>query len=81
MTPAPQPGDDVLSGDGRRPSTLRIEVPSDFRQLLDRSPSAATAWHDALRTHFMWALGSGYSVAGLHRDPFSARAFYALQAT
>jgi chorismate synthase len=81
LTPAPQPGDRLLPGDGRRPPALRIEVPTDFRQLIARSPETAVAWHDALRGHFLWALGAGYVVTGLHRDPLTSRSFYTLQAS
>lgn len=81
LTPVPQPGDDVLQLDNGRPAALRIEVPTDFRQLVARSPSIATAWHHALRGHFLWALGAGYVVTGLQRDPLSSRCFYTLQAS
>jgi predicted GNAT superfamily acetyltransferase len=81
LTPAPQPGDDVLSRDGRQSAALRIEVPTDFRQLATRSPATAIAWHGALRGHFLWALGAGYVVTGLHRDPLTSRSFYTLKAS
>lgn len=81
MTPAPQPGDDVVRRDGCRLAALRIEIPTDFRQLLVRSPAIAIAWHGALREHFLWALGAGYVVTGLHRDPLNSRSFYMLQAS
>ena len=54
-------------------------MPSDFHQILAVSPRAAKAWHEAVRTHFLWALGNGYAVAGLHRDPITARSFYVLE--
>ncbi|MCY7379821.1 MAG: hypothetical protein LH467_10865 [Gemmatimonadaceae bacterium] len=81
LTPAPQPGDDVLQRDGRESAALRIEVPTDFRQLIARSPAIAIDWHDALREHFVWALGAGYVVTGLHRDSLNSRSFYTLQAS
>ena len=81
LTPAPQPGDDVLRHGGRKSAALRIEVPSDFRQLIARSPAIAIAWHGALREHFLWALAAGYVVTGLQRDPLNARSFYTLQAS
>ena len=81
LTFAPQPGDDVLSRDGPRPAALRIEVPTDFRQLIARSPATATAWHVALREQFVWALGAGFVVTGLHRESLTSRSFYTLQAT
>ena len=81
LTPAPQPGDDVLRRDGRESASLRIEVPTDFRQLITRSPALAIAWHHALREHFLWALGAGYVVTGLHRDSLNSRSFYTLQAS
>jgi chorismate synthase len=80
LTPAPQNGDLLLDTNGTRPSSLRIEVPADFRQLLARSPAVATAWHAALRRHFKWALDAGYVVTGLHRDPLTSRSFYTLEA-
>lgn len=81
LTPAPQPGDDVLRRGSRETAALRIEVPTDFRQLIARSPAIAIAWHTALREHFLWALGAGYVVTGLHRDPLTSRSFYTLQAS
>ncbi len=79
LTYTPQPGDALFQGDGK-PAAIRIEVPSDFPQLLQQSPATAVAWHGSLRSHFQWALDAGYSVAGLQRDPLTARTFYALQA-
>jgi predicted GNAT superfamily acetyltransferase len=79
LTPTPQPGDALFQRDGK-PAALRIEVPSDFPQLLQQSPATAVAWHGSLRSHFQWALDAGYAVAGLQRDPLTARTFYALQA-
>ena len=81
LTPAPQPGDDVLRRGGRRADALRIEIPTDFRQLIVQSPAIAIAWHGALREHFLWALGAGYVVTGLHRDSLNSRSFYTLQAS
>ncbi len=81
LTPAPWPGDDVLRRGGRESVALRIEVPTDFRQLIARSPAAAVAWHHALREHFLWALGAGYVVTGLQRDSLNSRSFYTLQAS
>ena len=80
LTPSPQPGDLVLRRDGRRSAALRIEIPTDFRVLVARSPAIAIAWHDAVREHFLWALGAGYVVTGLRRDPLNSRSFYTLQA-
>ena len=81
LTPTPQPGDDVLQRDGREAASLRIEVPTDFRQLFARSPATAIAWQHALREHFLWALDAGYVVTGLHRDSQNSRSFYSLQAS
>ncbi len=80
LTLSPQPGDLVLRRDDHRASALRIEIPTDFRVLIARSPAVAIAWHDAVREHFQWALGAGYVVTGLHRDPLNSRSFYTLQA-
>src|SRR5258705_339412 len=80
LTLTPKAGDDLLDPDDDNRTSLRIEVPTDFRQLLARSPTRATAWHAALRRHFLWALDAGYVVTGLHRDPLSSRSFYTLAA-
>jgi predicted GNAT superfamily acetyltransferase len=79
LTPAPQAGDPLADTNRDQPHALRIEVPSDFRLLLSRAPALATAWHAALRRHFTWALGSGYTVTGVHRDAVASRCFYALE--
>ena len=79
LTPAPQAGDPIIDMKGKRPDALRIEVPADFRQLLSTSPALATAWHAALRHHFTWALGAGFTVTGLHRDAVATRCFYTLE--
>lgn len=78
LTAEPQPDDDALLPGDRTPPSVWIEVPSDFQQLLAEAPRAARAWHAAVREHFMWALGKGYVVTGLHRDPISSRSFYVL---
>lgn len=79
LSAEPQPGDDVLEPGDRSPPAVWIEVPSDFQQLLAVSPRAAKAWHEAVRTHFLWALGNDYRVAGFHRDPITGRSFYVLE--
>jgi chorismate synthase len=80
LTPAPTPGDDALEIGRARPATLRIEVPSDFAELIARSPATAAAWHAALRRHFTWALDAGYEVTGLQRDHLGSRTYYTLVA-
>ena len=62
-----------------RAESIEIEVPSDFQELLARSPSSAVRWHGALSQQFLWALGEGYVVTGLHRDRFTARSYYLLE--
>lgn len=73
----PQAGDVSLLK-AERPPAVWIEVPTDMQQLVASSPAAAAAWHASVRTHFEWALRSGYAVAGLHRDPVASRSFYVL---
>lgn len=79
LSAEPQQGDDVLQPADRTPPTVWIEVPSDFQSLLATSPRAAHAWHAAVREHFLWALGHGYAVGGLHRDAVTSRSFYVLE--
>jgi predicted GNAT superfamily acetyltransferase len=80
LTLAPQPGDEVLLTDGDLPARIWIEVPTDFQQVLARSHATAAAWHEALRRNFLWALGEGYVVTGLRRDPLTSRSYYTLEA-
>jgi chorismate synthase len=61
-------------------SRLRLEIPTDFAQLLADSPSEARAWHTATRERFQWAFANGYAVTGLRRDPSTSRSFYILEA-
>jgi predicted GNAT superfamily acetyltransferase len=58
---------------------LRIEIPTDFAQLLAESPSEARTWHGATREHFEWAFANHYTVIGLRRDPTTTRSFYLLE--
>ncbi len=80
LTPEPQDGDVVFgTDDSERPSTLWIEVPADIQRVIASAPAAATAWHAVTRENFQWALGNGYSVTGLYRDPVTSRAFYVFE--
>jgi predicted GNAT superfamily acetyltransferase len=79
LTPYPQPGDSVLNPDGKPVPRARMEIPTDFAQLLTDAPAAAKHWHTATRKHFQWALTHGYTVTGLRRDPETLRSFYILE--
>lgn len=78
LTLGPRSGDLLLAGESEPPPVVWIEVPIDIEQVIARAPATAAAWHAALRTHFEWALGHGYTVTGLHRDPVASRSFYTL---
>jgi chorismate synthase len=80
LTAEPRPGDILVSmDDAARPHTLLLEIPADFQLLAAQTIDRAARWHVATRTHFEWALLTGYTVAGLHRDPVTSRAFYVLE--
>ncbi|HEX3866339.1 MAG TPA: hypothetical protein VHV78_06275 [Gemmatimonadaceae bacterium] len=79
VTAVPMPGDRILSLSAKPPARLRLEIPSDFAQLLATSAADATMWHAATRRHFQWALALGYDVAGVRRDQSTARTFYLLE--
>jgi predicted GNAT superfamily acetyltransferase len=72
-TPSPEVGETDL------PSPVWIEVPTDFNQVLQASPSIAATWQAAIRRHFQWALRNRYRVTGLHLDPATSRFFYTLE--
>ena len=78
LTAKPRAGDPLATIGGPTPPRLRLEIPSDFSQLLAERPADARTWHAATRDHFQWALGSGYGVIGLRRDPATERSFYLL---
>ena len=78
LTLDPRPGDTVPSPGGSLAPRLRIEIPSDFAQLLTDTPADARRWHLATREHFQWALDRDYEVTGFRRDPVTARSFYML---
>lgn len=61
------------------PPALWLEVPNDIRQVIEHQPRAATAWRESVRENFQWALGLGYEVKALQRDPVTSRAFYVLR--
>jgi predicted GNAT superfamily acetyltransferase len=77
-----QSGDETVAPSATPPRVL-LEIPSDFAQLLARAPKEAAEWHAATRRHFLWALGHGYDVIGMHfdRTSGSGRSFYLLDRT
>lgn len=79
LTIAPQGDDHVARPGAETPPRLRLEIPSEFAQLLARTPAEARTWHAATREHFQWAFASGYVVTGLRRDPATGRSFYVLE--
>jgi chorismate synthase len=79
LTARPQPGDLNVSIGAEAASRMRLEIPSEFGELLTTSPAEARAWHAATREHFQWVLSSGYAVLGLRRDELTSRSFYLLE--
>lgn len=79
LTPCAQPGDVQLATESERPPAVLIEIPTDIQAIIARSPVDAAGWRTSVRHHFEWALGSGYTVTGLHRDPATSRSFYTLE--
>ncbi len=80
LSPEPQHDDVVFdTGEAARPTTLLLEIPTDMQAVAASAPGRSALWHAATRRHFEWALNNGYSVAELHRDPVTSRAFYVLE--
>jgi predicted GNAT superfamily acetyltransferase len=79
LTAAAREGDPLARVGGDTPPRLLLEIPSQFGQLLATAPTEARSWHAATRTHFQWALGSGYMVTGFRRAPATGRSFYLLE--
>lgn len=79
LTPMPYADDRHARVGGETLPRLRLEIPSEFGQLLASAPAVARTWHAATREHFQWALEGGYVVIGLRRDAASGRSFYILE--
>jgi predicted GNAT superfamily acetyltransferase len=79
LTHCAQPGDVALDTSSKLPPVVLIEIPTDIQLIIERSPAEAAGWRAAVRHHFEWALGGGYTVTGLHRDPVTSRSFYTLE--
>ena len=77
LTPVPRQGDRRL--DEPDAQVAYIEIPTDFQELVARSPEAALEWRVATRTHFQWAFRHGYTVAGFRRDQINNRSFYVIE--
>ena len=78
LTPEIQEGDVAVSVYAPPPA-LWIEIPTDIRHVIEHAQLAAIAWRESVRAHFQWALGLGYEVMGLQRDPVTSRSFYLLR--
>lgn len=80
LTLEPRAGDIVVNEDGgsTAPASIRLEIPTDFQQLMAQFPARAAAWHAAVRKHFLWSIDRGYEVVSLRRDPIASRSFYVL---
>ena len=76
LSPFPREHDRPMPDNGTSPASVLIEIPADILGVLSRSTSMAAAWRMGVRAQFQWALSSGYTVAGLLRDPLSDRSFY-----
>jgi predicted GNAT superfamily acetyltransferase len=74
----PRAGDRLVEVNGPMARWIRLEIPSDFHQLVERSPDRAAEWHASAREHFLWSLRRGYTITGFHRDAITSRAFYVL---
>ena len=73
----PQSGDLAMK-DGELPPSVRIEIPTNIRLVIEQSLATAVAWRQSVRGSFQWALGNGYDVTGLYREPVTSRSFYTL---
>lgn len=79
LTASPQAGDPVLAAGGKPAPRVRIEIPTDFAQLLLDAPASAERWHAATREYLLWAFSHDYTVTGFRRDPATKRSFYILE--
>jgi predicted GNAT superfamily acetyltransferase len=80
LTLEPRADDSLVDMKDKATGPIRLEIPSDFHQLMERSPERAAEWHASVRKHFLWSLRAGCRVVGLHRDAVTSRVFYLLTA-
>ena len=78
LTPERQDGDVALQVTAPPPA-LWIEIPTDLRRVIEKEPASGVKWREAVREHFLWALGLGYEVMGLQRDRTTLRSYYLLR--
>ncbi|MDQ2891128.1 MAG: hypothetical protein M3R65_11355 [Gemmatimonadota bacterium] len=79
LTTILQPRDLARNDRSERPPKVWIEIPHDIASVIAESPGTAAMWRLAVRGHFEWALGNGYTVTGFSCDPATSRAFYKLE--
>lgn len=60
------------------PARVRIEIPADIYDVLDRAPDKAAEWRAGTRAALQTYLGKGYRVVTFFRERDSGRCFYGL---
>jgi len=78
---APVLGDADSSAGGTDPRAtafIRIAVPADITDLMNRDPGRAVTWRERTRAAFQAALAAGHHVAGFVADAARGRGFYLL---
>lgn len=80
LSPFPRAGDVAIDADnGTRADVVLLEIPENIMEVLERSADTARTWRIAVRENFQWAKANDYTVAAVHRNAVSGRAFYVLR--
>ena len=71
-------GLEIAEGESPSKSPVRVEIPADIYDVLERAPHEAVQWRARTRDAFRQHLAQGYRVLTFSRDPASGRCFYGL---
>jgi len=71
-------GLETAGGESSSRSPVRVEIPADIYEVLERAPREAEQWRARTRSAFRQHLAQGYRVTTFSRDPASGRCFYGL---
>ncbi len=71
-------GLETAGGESSSRLPVRVEIPADIYEVLERAPREAEQWRARTRSAFRQHLAQGYRVTTFSRDPASGRCFYGL---
>ena len=71
-------GREIAGRESSPQAAVRVEIPADVYEVLERAPRDAVQWRARTRAAFRQHLAQGYRVTTFSRDSSSGRCFYGL---